>query len=467
MKQSKKQNSKILNLVDYIKNRISYYTSGVWSDPRQTMGVRILRTINLSVNSFLDRGLQLRSMSLTYSTVLALVPAIALLVAIGRGFGLQSYLQDELYNIFPSQHQAITAALSFVESYLNEASQGVFVGAGIIFLLWTVISLLSCIEDAFNAIWDIKTQRSLYRKISDYISICLIIPVLMICSSGASIFMSTTIQDNLYFPFLSPVVNVLLELAPFFLCWVAFSLCYLLIPNTRVEIKYAAISGIICAIVFQIIQLLFVNGQIYVSKYNAIYGSFAFLPLLLIWLQLSWLILLAGCVLTYSMQNVFTFNFNGNSDTLSIQGWHSIALIVMCVIAKIFIKGEKPLTREEIAVKYSLPIRTVNSVIEKLHNAGLIYRVKLDNGSFGEVPAIELQGFTVGAFLESIDNVGNKVIVADLQFLYPKLFEMVNPIEKRFYESFSTLLIRDMPLPDPAQIHSLLIARSQKAETRN
>lgn len=451
-----KANTRFQNIVNYAKDKIAYFTSGVWNDPRQTMGVRLLRTINLAVNSFLDRGLQIRSMSMTYSTVLALVPAIALLVAIGRGFGLQNYLQDELYNFFPSQHRAISAALSFVDSYLTQASQGVFVGAGIIFLLWTVISLLSYIEDAFNFIWDIKTQRSIFQKITDYISICLIIPILMICSSGVSIFMSTTVQDNLYFPFLTPVVNFFMELIPFFLCWIAFTLCYLLIPNTKVEIKYAAISGMISAIIFQILQLLFVNGQIYVSKYNAIYGSFAFLPLLLIWLQFSWLILLAGCVLTYSLQNVFTFNFNGNSEKLSLQGWRSVALIVMGVISRLYIDKKQPLTNIEIAVEYSLPIRLVNNIINKLHDAKLIYTVKLDNGTMAHVPAIELQDYTVGNFLHTIDSVGDESLMDQLHTIYPDLFKEITPIREQSYELYSKLLIRDLPLPSPEKIKSIL-----------
>ncbi|MDE6339111.1 MAG: YihY/virulence factor BrkB family protein, partial [Muribaculaceae bacterium] len=216
-----------------IKKFITYSISGVWNDPRRTTGVRLIRTINLAVNSFLNRGLQNRAMALTYSTVLALVPTIALLVAIGRGFGLQDSLQEELYNFFPSQHTAISTALKFVDSYLNSATQGMFVGIGILFLLWTVISLLSYIEDAFNMIWDVKHERSFYQKITDYIAICLIIPILMICASGVSIFMSTTIQDNLSVPFLTPLVNVILEAAPLLLCWVAFSLSFMLIPNTK------------------------------------------------------------------------------------------------------------------------------------------------------------------------------------------------------------------------------------------
>lgn len=451
----------VSNAVTKVKNAIDYCITGVWNDPRQTMRVRIIRTINLSVNSFLDRDLQTRSMSLTYSTVLALVPAIALLVAIGRGFGLQDYLQEELYNFFPSQHTAISAALKFVDSYLTEASQGIFVGIGILFLLWTVISLLSCIEDAFNMIWDIKRQRSFYQKITDYIAICLIIPILMICSSGVSIFMSTTIQDNLNLPFLTPVVNVILETAPVILCWVAFSLSFLLIPNTKVDIKYAAISGAICAIAFTILQLLFVNGQIYVSKYNAIYGSFAFLPLLLIWLQLSWLLLLSGCVLTYSLQNVFTFNFNGNSDKLSLDGWHSIALIVMSVIAQRFIAREKPLSHTDIARLYNLPIRIVSRITDKLHAAGLLYSVRIKDGEYGEAPAIELQDFTISDFLRAYNSEGQMDFIPDIREIYSGLFGIILPIREKCYSEYSHILLRDLPIPSPDLIRQTLLNNQQ------
>ena len=232
--------------------------------------------------------------------------------------------------------------MKFVDSYLAEASQGIFVGIGIIFLLWTLISLLSNIEEAFNTIWDVKRDRSMYQKVTDYIAICLMVPILMICSSGVSIFMSATVQNNIYFSFLSPLVNIALEALPVFLAWVAFTLSYFLIPNTKVKFQYAAISGAVCAIIFQILQLLFVNGQIYVSKYNAIYGSFAFLPLLLIWLQFSWLILLFGCVLTYSLQNVLSYNFLGNLSKMSENYSRKVTIILSAAIVGRFREGKTP-----------------------------------------------------------------------------------------------------------------------------
>ncbi len=179
--------------------------------------MKFVKVLNLSLRSFFDGDLQIRSMALTYSTVLSIVPAFALLVAIGRGFGLQDSLQSSLYSLFPSQHKMISTALSFVDSYLTEATQGLFVGVGIIVLLWTVISLLQSIEEAFNNIWAAKVSRTLFQKFADYLAICMVIPVLMICSSGVSIFMSTTVQDHLMLPFLTPFVNFALELDPLFL----------------------------------------------------------------------------------------------------------------------------------------------------------------------------------------------------------------------------------------------------------
>ncbi|MDE5875516.1 MAG: YihY/virulence factor BrkB family protein, partial [Muribaculaceae bacterium] len=205
---AEKRPSFMTRIVDRIQFLINYFWTGIWKESKDTMKVRILKVMNLSIRSFLDRDLQSRSMSLTYSTVLAIVPAFALLFAIGRGFGLQDVLEQQLYHSFPAQHQVISVALRFVDSYLKEASQGIFVGIGIIFLLWTLISLLSYIETAFNMIWDIKHDRTLYQKVTDYIAICLLVPILMICSSGVSIFMSASVQDNMHFAFLTPVVNI-------------------------------------------------------------------------------------------------------------------------------------------------------------------------------------------------------------------------------------------------------------------
>lgn len=437
-------------------NFYSYCTVGVWREPRNTMFVRIVKTANLSVRSFLDRGLQMKSAALTYSSVLALVPAIALLLAIGRGFGFQDIISQSLYEYFPAQHKALETAMGFVDSYLKEASNGIFVGIGIIVLLWTLVSLLSTIEEAFNNIWDIKKDRTLYQKVTDYIAICLLVPVLMVCSSGVSIFMSTLVQNNLALRIFTPLINVALEAAPLVLAWLAFTLSFFLIPNTKVQFKYAAIAGGICAIGFQILQLLFVNGQIYVSKYNAIYGSFAFLPLLLIWLQLSWLILLFGCVLTYSLQNIFAFNFLGDVTTISSDYRRKVLLVVTAAIYQRFQKHQKPLTRTELSTKYDIPIRMVGDLTYALHKMGLVYFVALTNDEQGYTPAIGPEELTVGQLYRSIDSLGDSDFIPRFNRIYPKLVEQVNSLNEKAWTDAADLKVTDVEIPSPEEIASIL-----------
>ncbi len=444
----------IERLTAKVTDWVRYAVTGVWNDPRRTAKVRVVKIGNLAVRSFFDRDLQLRSMSLTYSTVLSIVPAFALLVAIGRGFGLSDLLQEQLYNFFPSQHQVISTGLQFVDSYLSSATQGLFVGVGIVVLLWTISSLLSYIEDAFNTIWHVKQQRSFFQKITDYIAICLIIPILMICSSGVSIFMSTVIQDNIHLPFLTPMINNLLELVPLVLTWLAFTLSYFLIPNTKVQFKYAAISGTIIAIGFLVLQELFLSGQIYVSKYNAIYGSFAFLPLLLVWLQLSWLMLLAGCVLTFSMQNVYTFNLMGDADKISINSWHRVALIEMSVVAQRFVNREPPLSHTEIAVRYNLPVRIVERVTEILIASRLVYEVKREDDEPGLSPAVEIRDLTAGEFLKTFDAYGEMDFIPDMDDLFSGMLDEIVPLEEKAYAEFNTLHIVSLPLPTPEEIET-------------
>ncbi len=438
----------ISKTVSKAKSAYGYFWSGVWKDSRKNVWTSIVKTLNLTVRSFTDTGLQNKSMSLTYSTVLALVPALALLFAISRGFGFQDMVQNELYVYFPAQQKAISTATSFVDSYLQQSSQGLFVGIGIVMLLWTLISLLSNIEDAFNSIWGIKKARSLPQKVTDYIAICLMVPVLMICSSGASIFMSTIVQDNLNLPFLTPVINNLLELAPLVMAWLAFTLSYFLIPNIKVSFKYAAIAGAVCAIAFQILQLLFVNGQIYVTKYNAIYGSFAFLPLMLIWLQLSWLILLTGCVLTYSLQNVFAYNYMGDISDVSQSYRREVELVITALVFRRFRRGRTPYTLYDLSKHYDLPMKLVNHSVEALRKAGIIYIVSEDKERVGIAPAVEIGRLSVGELMRRLDAEGNSDFIPGFSEMYAPLLGRFRKTMSAAYTSAETLSICDLPLPD-------------------
>ncbi len=444
-------------LIAKVTDFINYCWTGVWREPQETFRVRFIKTISLSIRAFMDRDLQQKSAALTYSTVLAIVPALALLFAIGRGFGFQDLLASNIMQAFPSQHQALQTAIGFVDSYLKEAKSGLFVGIGIVMLLWTLISLLSTIEQSFNKIWDIRKDRTIYQKITDYVSICLIVPVLMVCSSGVSIFMSTTVQNNLHLAFLTPLVNTSLEAAPLVLAWLAFSMSFLLIPNTKVSFRYAAIAGAIAAIAFQILQLLFVNGQIYVSKYNAIYGSFAFLPLLLIWLQLSWLVLLFGCALTYSMQNIFAFNFLGNVEHVAPAYQRKLTLVIVAAIVDAYVRHRTPPTRNQISSYYDIPVRIVSNVAEELIRRGLLYNVALGKDDLGLTPAFNLETFSAGDLFREMDCCGSADFVPHFKMIYPAISADVDEWNSNAWNAADSVLLRDIKLPSPDEVRKVMM----------
>ena len=421
---------------------------GVWNSSKNTLWVRILKSLNLTVTSFFDRDLQTRAASLTFDTLLALVPALALIFAIGRGFGLQDLLRDQLFSYFPAQREAIETAIHFVDSYLNESTQGVFVGVGIIVLLYTLISLLSSIEESFNYIWGIKKDRSIYQKFTDYIAICLLIPILMICSSGLSIFLSTVFQTDVHIPFLTPLINTLLDIFPFVLLWLAFTLSFLLIPNTKISFKYAAVAGLVSSVAFQILELLFLNGQIYVTKYNAIYGSFAFLPLLLIWLQFSWVILLSGATLCYSLQNVFAYNYLANSSQVSNNYLQKVALSIMTIIVGRFDKGETPLTCNDISKTYKLPLRLVSTIADRLHKLNLIDYVMLPEERVGIAPASDVSQLSAGTLLRKMDTFGDSDFIPGFDSSYSGISHLMDEWKANEWKDADSVLIKDLPQPN-------------------
>lgn len=403
-----------------INRNLRYIISGVWNDTRDHWSVKMVKIINLSVQSFLDRDLQLRAASLTYSTVLAIVPALAMLFAIARGFGFQNLMQSELLRYFPSQRQALENALVYVDNYLSQASQGIFIGIGLIFLLWTLVSLMSNVENTFNHVWGITTRRSLQRKFTDYSALFLLLPVLIVCSAGISIFMSDAVQRVFEGKDLSPMVHSLLSFMPTFISWIIFTAAYYMVPNTRVKLTGALCAGILCGTLFQVVQMLFMSGQIYVSKYNAIYGSFAFLPLMLVWMQISWLITLAGVVLTYAWQNFDSFVYRGKAQEVSPAYSRHLTLAVLALAAKRFKQRDGYLSRHELIYDYDIPGPLADSMLEQLQRAGLICAITGDKHDDDKAfqPACDPDDITIVMATNALADQGHShfIVKADERF---------------------------------------------------
>ena len=406
-----------------INQNIRYCISGVWEDSRSLWPVNMVKIINLSIRSFFDRDLQIRAGSLTYNTVLAIVPALAMLFAIARGFGFQNLIQSELFRYFPAQQQALENALTYVDNYLAQTSQGIFIGIGLIFLVWTLVSLLSNVEDTFNHVWGVTTKRSLQRKITDYTALFLLLPLLMLCSSGITIFMSDAVQHLFRGEVISPMMHRLLSFTPTIISWIIFTAAYFLIPNTKVKFSGALVAGILFGTLFQVLQWLFVSGQVYVSKYNAIYGSFAFLPLLLVWLQLSWLIALLGVVLTYAWQNAGSFAYRDKAKDVSQTYANNMAVAVLALAAQRFKQRDKALSRNELIADCDIPGPLADKLLNRLQRAGLLTAINPGtksscNEDLAYQPAFDPDDLTVNTALNALSNMGNAQFItrADKRF---------------------------------------------------
>ena len=235
-----------------------------------------IKIATLSVKEFTERRIVKEASALTYNTLLAIIPILAILFAIARGFGFANLLEDQFRSGFESQAQTAETILTFIDSYLSHAKSGIFIGVGLIMLFYTVLLLTYNMERTFNSIWQVKKPRSHYRKLTDYFSMLLLLPLLILLSSGISIFMSTIMKNMEEFELLAPIIKFIVRLTPFVLTWGMFTALYIFMPNTKVKFKYAIFPGIIAGTGFQVFQYLYIGSQLWVSRYNAIYGSFAF-----------------------------------------------------------------------------------------------------------------------------------------------------------------------------------------------
>lgn len=345
--------------------------------------------------------------ALTYSSMLATVPVLAIVFAIARGFGFDTIIETRLRSSFESNPDIADTILFFVDSYLQHTKGGVFIGIGIIFLLYTLISLTSNIEEAFNTIWFVKRSRTIFRQVIDYFSVFLILPFVVVITSGVGIFLQTfrTLLPDIQL--LSKTMTFFLHVSPFFFAVLAFMLLFTLMPNTHVKWRNTILPSIITGTVFMAVEWLYVHYQIKLSAYNAIYGSFAAIPLFMLWLQISWCICLFGAQFCYANQSLQTYAFERISNELSRRYRDTLILLLMSRICKHFASGLKPFTAHRLATDTHLPDSLVDILLGELTDMQLLVEIHNEHGEeLRYLPAIDIHRITVGMVTRRIDSHG-------------------------------------------------------------
>ncbi|MEE9144220.1 MAG: YhjD/YihY/BrkB family envelope integrity protein [Candidatus Binatia bacterium] len=456
-----KQTGKLLgsmkkkSLSNHISQTVQFLKNDIWRirsnslTRQQSFWIRQLRIMLLAVRGFTEDRCQLRASALTFYSLLSIVPVVAMAFGVAKGFGLEKLLEKRILEQMQGQEEVVERVVEFARSMLDNTQGGLVAGIGIAVLFWTVIKVLGHIESSFNNIWGIKEDRKLGRKFSDYLSIMLICPVLLIMSGSVTVLISsqvTLIVEKL--SFLGPLGGVILfslKILPLAVIWVVFTFIYMFMPNTKVNFKSALIGGIVAGTIYQIVQFGYITFQVGAAKYGAIYGSFAALPLFLIWMQLSWLIVLFGSEVSFSEQNVEMYEFEPDCLKVSDSFKKLLSLSITHLCVKKFHRAQKPLGADEIAHHLEIPIRLARQILFNLTEAGILSEVKqnaLQDSAYQ--PARYIGDLTVTEVLSKLDRQGTDSIPVSESNELKRLEESLNQFQEVMEKSPANVALKDL-----------------------
>ena len=385
--------------------------------------------------------------ALTYSTLLAIVPILAVVFAVGRGFGYNKFIETWFRDALSSQPQAADILIGFVNSYLVHTHSGIILGMGLLFMLWTVLMLVSNVEKTFNAIWQVKTPRGIFRTFTDYFAMLFLVPIIIVLMAGISIFMATVASNLDKYLVIGPIWRFLIKLSPYIIMSGVFIAMYVFIPNTKVKLKAAILPGILAGIAMQLLQYVYIHSQIWVSSYNAIYGSFAALPLFMLWVQFSWSICLFGAELTYTTQNLEDFAFLADSSEISHRYKLMLSGILMSLICKRFDQGGKPYTALQMKLETGIPIRITHDLLYDLCRAGLLREyVGSDEKSEEPVflPVGATEHLTVGTMIDRLEAVGKWNLDINLRQFTSGTWGKAYAVRRAYLKKGRQLLLKDL-----------------------
>lgn len=404
----------------------------------------ILKTIYLAVKGYSKDRLGVRAAALTYSISFAIVPLIALISAVSKGFGIESVIEKTLQKTFVAQANLIPIIMEFVRKYLDTMSGGVFIGIGLIIVIYSVFNLFSKIELALNNIWEVQKSRSILKQFTIYFSGVLIFPILIAISAGLSIYINNILKDTFLFEIFSPFTKFLVRITPYIASGLIFTLIYQIVPNTKVRFVNALIAGMTAGILFQLFQSLYVSGQINLTRYNAIYGGFAAIPLLLLWLNISCLIFLIGAEISYVSQNLRNFDYALDSEYISNRYNNYLTYFVAYVIVKRFENNEPAYSVEDIVKKYKMPIRIVNRIINTLKNAEIISEVITEDYRKVYQPAIDINQLTLSLLETKIDMRGSELFLESKNEQMDAFWQKMLQVQEKTDKISETILLKDL-----------------------
>lgn len=387
----------------------------IWEQNPQEMSwfkrtaFRQLQMVVLVSRDFYGNRSLLRASALTYYTLLSLVPLLALAFALLKAFGVQNQLEPLILEKLNVGDGHVAEA---IVGYINNTQVTQMGAIGLVFLLVAVISLLTNIEAAFNDIWGVDSLRPLLRRFSDYLSVILVGPVLLIgaISMTSSLISHSFTQNLLEMQMIGSVIVFVLKVTPFIFMWLAFTLLYIFMSNIKVQWRAALIGGVVGGTLWQFAQLSYVHFQVGVARYNAIYGTMAALPIFMVWLYVSWVIVLFGLGVCYAKQNLRTGARDLRVHEVSRRSYEQVALALLVTLADRFHRGDPAINHEELAKLLYIPPRLCRAILAQLERLGLVTEICSHSGWPSYQPGRDADNLSVADIYGMLRNAGEEVL---------------------------------------------------------
>lgn len=374
--------------------------------------VRFIRALILSGRGFFKDQCPLWATCLTFYTLMAVVPTAALAFVVAKGFGMRRFLEDWLLSRFDTHVEIVQYVITFADRLLESTRGGVMAFAGVTVLLFSALRVIGNIERAFNHIWKIHKSRNILRKLTDYLTILVIGPLLIVAAGSVTVYIHTVMArfaaTGEMAEMVGSIVPVVFRVTPVVLVSLWLTLLYLTMPNHRVRLGSAILAGIMAGVLYQFVQWGYIHFQVGVSRANAVYGSFAALPLFLVWLQISWFIVLFGAEVSHAHQSAAGFDHSPMFKKISRRSERLIALEVVQLIARRFRDNKPALDATAIADRLRLPESLLEDLLDLFVIAGVLCRIEpVEDGPTMYQPAADTRHLTVASVIATLDRHGD------------------------------------------------------------
>ena len=398
-----------MNVINAKQKMADFFRRDLWEIDILSLGryksfaVRSLRLLNVAISEFAEGQLTLRAMSLVYTTLLAIVPVLAISFSVLKAFGMHNEVIEPFLLKFLAPLGNKGEEITFrIIDFVENMKVGVLGSLGLGMLIYTVVSAIQKIEKSFNTIWRIRRTRSLARRFSDYVSVILIGPVLIFSAIGltASLMSASIVQKIVSIEPFGTLFYFAIEKSPYLIVCAAFTFLYIFIPNTKVKFRSALVGGILAGILWETAGWAFASFVVKSTRYAAIYSGFAILIMFMIWLYLSWLILLAGAQVSFYHQYPHFLTAKKDAFGLSNRLRERLAFLIMYFIGYNYYHDKQPWTYESIAGHLELPVDPVCDMLALLKRNALV--IETGDDPPGYVPARDIETIKLKDILDTV-----------------------------------------------------------------